>query len=61
MRRLAILFALLAALHTVEQIALPASFGGWRNVCEAPRRIGRALMSLGEWRTFLIGRLRLTS
>jgi hypothetical protein len=56
MRRLAILFALLAALSTIEHIVLP---GKLHKVVEAPGRIRRALVSLAGWRAVLIGPLRL--
>jgi hypothetical protein len=56
MRRLALVFAILAAVSTVEHIVLSGKFC---KVIEAPRRIRRALVSLSDWRTFLIGPLRL--
>jgi len=55
MRRLAILFVALAAANTLETVASSGS------VCQAPRRVGRALMSLVAWKKFLIGPLRLTA
>lgn len=61
MRRLAILFVVLVAAHTIERVASSGTFPGWRTVSQAPRRINQALMSLGEWRKFLIGRLSLTA
>jgi hypothetical protein len=60
MRRLAILFALLAMMSAVEHIMLSEAFSrGWSNVWRAPSRIARTLMSLSDWRAFLIGRVRL--
>jgi hypothetical protein len=56
MRRLAILFAILASVNTIEHIAFS---GALSKVIEAPHRIRRALISLAEWRAFLIGPLRL--
>jgi hypothetical protein len=56
MRRLAVLFAILAAANTVEHIVLSGKLNG---VIEAPRRIRRALICLADWRAFLIGPLRL--
>jgi hypothetical protein len=61
MRRLAIVFAVLAAVNTIERVASAGPSPAWSGVCQAPRRLGRALMSLGEWRKFLIGHLRLTA
>lgn len=60
MRRIAILFAILAAVNTVEHIALSGKFcSGLTRVAEAPRRIRRALVTLTDWRAYLIGPLRL--
>jgi hypothetical protein len=56
MRRLAILFAILAAVSSVEQIV--ASGAGAR-IIQAPGRIRRALIKLSDWRAFLIGPIRL--
>jgi hypothetical protein len=56
MRRLALLFAILAAVSTLEHIVLSGQFCKF---VEAPRRIRRALISLSDWRAFLIGPLRL--
>jgi hypothetical protein len=56
MRRLAILFTILVATSAVEHIALTGTFG---RIMQAPRRIRRALISLTEWRTLLIGPVRL--
>jgi hypothetical protein len=65
MRRLAIVFVALAAIHTIESVAssgtFPGSPGMWRSVCQTPRCINQALISLSEWRKFLIGRLSLTA
>lgn len=55
MRRLAIVFVVLAAVNTIEHVA------AWSRVCQAPRRPGRAQMSLAEWKKFLIGRFQLTA
>jgi hypothetical protein len=49
MRRLAILFAILAAVSSIEHIAL----------IHAPSRICRRLISLADWRAYLIGPIRL--
>ena len=60
MRRLAILFAILAAVSSIEHIVLSGTFTGRLNkVMQAPRRIRRALISLTDWRAFLVGPLRL--
>jgi hypothetical protein len=60
MRRLALVFAIIAAVSTAEQIVLSAKFcSGLNRVVEARRCIHRALISLSEWRAFLIGPLRL--
>jgi hypothetical protein len=56
MRRLALLFAVLAAVSTVENIVLS---GQICKFVEAPRCVRRALISLADWRAFLIGPLRL--
>jgi hypothetical protein len=56
MRRLALVFAILAAVSTVENIVLSGQFC---KCVEAPRCIRRALISLADWRAFLIGPLRL--
>jgi hypothetical protein len=56
MRRLALLFAFLAAVSAVEHIVL---FGSSDSPVEAPRCIRRALIKLSDWRAFLIGPLRL--
>ncbi|HWF11450.1 MAG TPA: hypothetical protein VG297_23440 [Bryobacteraceae bacterium] len=61
MRRLAIVFVVLAAVNTIEHVAAAGPFPAWRGVCQAPRRLSRALISIGEWKKFLIGRLRLTA
>jgi hypothetical protein len=60
MRRLAIIFAILAAINMVEHIALSRSLtSGLNKVSEAPRRIRRALISLAGWRAVLMRPLRL--
>jgi hypothetical protein len=60
MRRLALVFAILALVSTGEQIVLAGKFcSGLNRVVEARRCIHRALISLAEWRAFLIGPLRL--
>jgi hypothetical protein len=56
MRRLAIFFAILAATSTIEQIALP---GKSARVIEARRNLRRVLISLADWRGFLLGPLRM--
>jgi hypothetical protein len=56
MRRLALVFAILAAVSTVEHIVLS---GQICKFVEAPRRIRRALIGMADWRAFLIGPLRL--
>ena len=53
-RRLALVFAILASISAIEQIVLTDC-----NVIQAQRRVRRALMSLTQWRAFLIGPLRL--
>jgi hypothetical protein len=60
MRRLAILFAILAAVSAIEHIVLSGAFSSrWTPAWHAPRRIGHPWMSLSEWRAFLIGPIRL--
>lgn len=60
MRRLAILFAILAATSTFEHIVLSGTLTGrLTSVLQAPGRIRRALISLADWRAFLIGPIRL--
>jgi hypothetical protein len=60
MRRLALVFAILAVVSTAENIVLSGKFcSGLNKVVEARRCIRRALFSLAEWRAFLIGPLRL--
>ena len=54
MRRLALLFAIIASVSAIEQIVLTDC-----TVVETQRRVRRALMSLAQWRAFLIGPLRL--
>lgn len=65
MRRLAIVFVILAAIHTIERLAssgtFPGRVGAWRSVRQTPRCINQALISLTAWRKFLIGRLSLTA
>ncbi len=56
MRRLAIVFAILAVVNGVEQIVLAEAAGGF---VQAPRRLRQTLMNLAAWRAFLIGPLRL--
>jgi hypothetical protein len=56
MRRLAILFAMLVAVSTVEQIVLFRTGAG---ISQGPGRIRRALIKLSDWRAFLIGPIRL--
>jgi hypothetical protein len=56
MRRLALLFAFLAVVSAVEHIVLSGKFNRF---VEAPRRLRRALVSLADWRAFLIGPIRL--
>lgn len=56
MRRLAILFAIIAAVSTAERIVLSET---GVKIVQARGRIHRALISLSEWRAFLIGPLRL--
>lgn len=54
MRRLALLFAILASVSALEQIVLTGS-----TVVQTQSRVRRAIMSLANWRAFLIGPLRL--
>jgi hypothetical protein len=56
MRRLAILFAILAAVSSIEHIVV-ADPGA--RISQAPGRIRRALIKLSDWRAFLIGPIRL--
>jgi len=56
MRRLAILFAILAAVSSVEHIVVS---GAGARIIQAPGRIRRALIKLSDWRAFLIGPIRL--
>ena len=56
MRRLALLFAFLAAVSAIEHIVLS---GKLCTVVEAPRCIRRALIKLSDWRAFLVGPIRL--
>ena len=47
-------------LSALEHIVLSGAFHGrLSTMWQAPRRIGRALMSLPDWRAFLIGPIRL--
>jgi hypothetical protein len=60
MRRLALLFAFLAAVSAVEHIVLLGSCNSGSNkAADAPRCIRRALIKLADWRAFLIGPIRL--
>jgi hypothetical protein len=60
MRRLALVFAIIAAVSTSEQIVLSGKFCSVLNkVVEARRCIRRALISMADWRAFLIGPIRL--
>lgn len=52
MRRLALVFAILASFSAFEQILLTDC-----SVIHAQRRVRRALMNLAQWRAFLIGPL----
>ncbi len=54
MRRVALVFAVIALVSAFEQIVLTDC-----NVIQAQHRVRRALMSLTNWRAFLIGPLRL--
>jgi hypothetical protein len=56
MRRLALVFAMVAVVSSVEHIVLSAK---WNRVVDAPRRIRRALIGLSDWRAILVGPLRL--
>ena len=56
MRRLAILFAILAAVSSIEHIALSRAA---TRIIQGPSRICRALISLADWRAYLIGPIRL--
>ncbi len=56
MRRLALLFAILAVVSAIEHMVL---LGSTDSAVEAPRCVRRALVSLADWRAFLIGPLRL--
>jgi hypothetical protein len=56
MRRLALVFALIAAVSTVEQVVLSETCDG---IVQTPNRIRRALVKLSDWRAFLIGPLQL--
>jgi len=56
MRRLAILFAILAAVSSVEHIVVS---GTGARIIQAPGRIRRALIKLSDWRAFLEGPIRL--
>ena len=56
MRRLALLFAFLAAVSAVEHIVL---LGSSDSPVQAPRCIRRALIKMSDWRAFLIGPIRL--
>ncbi len=56
MRRLAILFAILAAISSIEHVALSRAAA---RIVQAPSRICRALVSLRDWRAYLIGPIRL--
>jgi hypothetical protein len=58
MRRLAIVFAIIAAISCIEQIVL--SCAGTRTIQQERRRIRRPWMGLmSDWRAFLIGPIRL--
>jgi hypothetical protein len=61
MRRLAIVFMVLVSVHTIERAASSGKFATWRSIRQAPRRINNALASLGEWKKFLVGKLRLAA
>lgn len=54
MRRIALLFAILASVSAMEQVVLTGC-----TVREGQRRVRRTLMSLAQWRAFLVGPLRL--
>ena len=54
MRRLALVFAMLVLVSVAERMALTDC-----NVIEAQRRVRRAVMNLAQWKSFLIGPLRL--
>jgi hypothetical protein len=56
MRRLAILFAILAAISGIEHIALSRAA---TRIIQAPSRICRALVRLSNWRAYLSGPIRL--
>jgi len=56
MRRLAILFAILAAVSCVERIVVSGTGAG---IIQASGRIRRALIKLSDWRAFLAGPIRL--
>ncbi len=60
MRRLAILFAFLAALSVIAQVALPTSAGApWSGPWHAPRSPRRPRMSFARWRALLFRPIRL--
>ena len=60
MRRLAILFAILAAVNSVEHIVVSGVVSdAAARIIQAPDRIRRALIKLSDWRAFLIGPIRL--
>ena len=56
MRRLAILFAILAAISSIEHIALSRVAA---RIVQAPSRICHRLIRLAGWRAYLIGPIRL--
>jgi hypothetical protein len=56
MRRLAILVTILAASNAIEHIALGETGA---KMIQARSRLRRVLVSLSDWRAFLIGPIRL--
>ena len=56
MKRIALLFALIASTSAVERIVLPVEFS---RVVEVRASIRRAWVTLVQWHDFLIGRWRL--
>jgi hypothetical protein len=65
MRRLAIVFAILAVVSTVEHVVLAGKLTGCEKPIRAPGRMRRAMIGMRamigrkEWRAFLIGPIRL--
>jgi hypothetical protein len=60
MRRLAILFAVIAMLSAFEHVVLPGALTvRWNTLRQTPRRLGRVWRRLSDWRAFLIGPIRL--